>query len=76
MLKLIIKSKNYVAETRTTIKLDSIESGTYNDKEDRILLDMKSGRQHQVYSHDKVYIKDTENNITTEIKVSEIEDYI
>lgn len=76
MLKLIIKSKNYVAETRTTIKLDSIESGTYNDKEDRILLDMKSGRQHQVYSHDKVYIKDTENNITKEIKVSEIEDYI
>lgn len=76
MLKLIIKSKNYVAETRTTIKIDSIESGTYNDKEDRILLDMKSGRQHQVYSHDKVYIKDTENNITKEIKVSEIEDYI
>ena len=76
MLKLIIKSKNYVAETRTTIKLDSIESGTYNDKEDRILLDMKSGRQHQVYSHDKIYIKDTENNITKEIKVSEIEDYI
>ena len=58
------------------IKLDSIESGTYNDKEDRILLDMKSGRQHQVYSHDKIYIKDTENNITKEIKVSEIEDYI
>lgn len=76
MLKLIIKSKNFVAETRTTIKIDSIESGTYNDKEDRILLDMKSGRQHQVYSHDKVYIKDTENNITKEIKVSEIEDYI
>lgn len=76
MLKLIIKSKNYVAETRTTIKLESIESGTYNDKEDRILLDMKSGRQHQVYSHDKVYIKDTENNITREIKISEIEDYI
>lgn len=76
MLKLIIKSKNYVAETRTTIKIDSIESGTFNDKEDRMLLDMKSGRQHQVYSHDKIYIKDTENNITKEIKVSEIEDYI
>lgn len=73
-MKLIVKSKNYITETILTIKCSDIETCLYTVEENRMLLNMHSGRQHQIYKHDKIFIKN--NDQTTEINIEQIPDYI
>ena len=73
-MKLIVKSKNYTTETILTLKCSDIETCLYTVEENRMLLNMHSGRQYQIYKHDKIFIKN--NDITKEINIEQIPDYI